>query len=194
MEKIRLAIFASGTGSNALKILEFAREHDNLEVSIIISNNPTAGVLNHASQFSCPAQVMQKADLIEGGRCLEVLKQRKVNFIALAGYLLKIPEPIIRAYPNKIVNLHPALLPKYGGKGMYGNRVHEAVLKSGDNISGITIHYVNENYDEGNIIAQFTCPVKEEDSVSSLASRIHSLEHEHFPKAVYIAAIKELAT
>lgn len=181
--KHRLAVFASGNGSNAENIAKYFREKPNISVCLILTNNPNAGVLTRANQLNIETQVFNRTDLNEG-RVLKILEQHEITFVVLAGFLLKIPEHLVKAYNNKIVNIHPALLPKYGGKGMYGDKVHEAVVQSGDAESGITIHWVNENYDEGNIIFQATCAVSESDDANSLANKIHQLEYEHFPRVI----------
>ncbi len=181
---IKIAIFASGSGTNAENIAKYFDNHLRARVDIILSNNPNAYVLERAKKLHIPAIVFTREQLYEDNTVLNLLKFRGIDFIALAGFLWKIPENIIKAYPQRIVNIHPALLPKYGGKGMYGNHVHKAVLEAGEKKSGITIHYVNENYDEGDIIFQTQCPVLPDDTVETLAQRLHQLEYEHYPRII----------
>ena len=149
-----------------------------------MSNRPDAYVIERARSFDVETIVFNREQLYQTGEVLASLKQRKIDFIVLAGFLWLIPAPLLEAYEGKIVNIHPALLPRYGGKGMYGKRVHEAVIASGDRESGISIHHVNPRYDEGNIIFQARCPVKPGDTPDTLAERIHKLEYEHYPRVV----------
>jgi phosphoribosylglycinamide formyltransferase-1 len=179
-----IAIFASGAGSNAQKIIEHLRESDSIKVSLIVCNKPGAGVLNIADKENIPYILIEKERFFRGDAYLPELLEKKIDFIVLAGFLWKIPTPLIKAYPGNIINIHPALLPNYGGRGMYGNNVHAAVIAAGDPESGITIHYVDEHYDNGDIIFQAKCIVKPGDTPESLASRIHQLEHEFYPKLV----------
>lgn len=188
-QRKRIAVFASGTGSNAQKIIE----HFNCSplpgglggaVALIVCNKPGAGVLNVAEKYSVPTLLIEKERFFRGDGYLPELKKHGIDFIVLAGFLWKIPQVLIDAYRRRIINIHPALLPKYGGKGMYGSRVHEAVLAAGEKESGITIHYVDEHYDNGDIIFQARCEVKPDDTPETLAQRIHHLEHEHYPKVI----------
>ncbi|MBL7738494.1 MAG: phosphoribosylglycinamide formyltransferase [Chitinophagaceae bacterium] len=188
-----IAIFASGAGSNAQKIIDHFRnlspslskgEGASAEVSLIICNKPGAGVLSIAEKEDIPVMFIEKEKFFRGNAYVNELKEKQIDFIVLAGFLWKIPDTLVRAFPRRIINIHPALLPKYGGKGMYGNNVHAAVLAAGEKESGITIHYVDEQYDNGDIIFQATCPVLSDDTPDSLARRIHQLEHEHFPKVI----------
>jgi phosphoribosylglycinamide formyltransferase-1 len=179
-----LAIFASGAGSNAEKIMERFQFHPSIRVGLLLCNKAEAGVFTIAEKFGIKAILINKKDFFEGDACIGILGQENIDFIVLAGFLWKIPEPLVQAYPGKIINIHPALLPKYGGKGMYGNHVHAAVLANEEKHSGITIHYVDEHYDHGSTIFQATCPVLEGDSPETLASRVHQLEHLHFPRVV----------
>jgi formyltetrahydrofolate-dependent phosphoribosylglycinamide formyltransferase len=179
-----IAIFASGTGSNAQKIIDHFRNHSLIKVTLIVCNNPGAGVLKIAERENIPALIIKKEKFVDGDSCLKELKENKINFIVLAGFLWRLPIPIINVYPHRIINIHPALLPKYGGKGMYGNKVHEAVIAAKEKESGITIHYVDELYDNGDIIFQARCPVLPDDTADSLAQRIHQLEHEYYPKMI----------
>ena len=155
-----------------------------VKVALIVCNNPGAGVLKIADKENIPALVIEKEKFFRGNAYADELKEKHIDFIVLAGFLWKIPSALIKAYPNRIINIHPALLPKYGGKGMYGNNVHAAVIAAGEKESGITIHYVDEHYDNGDIIFQAKCPVLPGDTPDSLAQRIHKLEHEHYPKVI----------
>lgn len=182
--KKNIAIFASGTGSNAQKIIDhFASEDKLAEVILIVSNRPNAGVLKVAERENIPSLIIERKKFLEDGY-LDELNNYNIDLIVLAGFLWKVPDVLIRSYQNKIINIHPALLPKYGGKNMYGNFVHEAVLKAGEEESGITIHYVDDIYDHGQIIFQAKCRVDEEDTPVTLAEKVHTLEHEHYPKII----------
>lgn len=184
-EKIKhIAIFASGMGSNAKKIIERFATSLNIRVSLVVCNKPGAGVLKIAEENNIATLLLDKEKFFRGDAYVQELKDNKIDFIVLAGFLWKIPLRLIEAYPGAIVNIHPALLPKYGGKGMYGNIVHEAVLASGDKQSGITIHYVDELYDHGKHIFQAACPVFSDDTPETLAQRIHALEHKHYPEVI----------
>ncbi len=176
----KIAIFASGAGTNAKKIIDHFKKSDAGEVSLVVCNNPKAGVLNIAAKENIPVLPVEKNEFNSTGYVRE-LRNCGIEFIVLAGFLWKLPPVLIKQFPGKIINIHPALLPAYGGKGMYGNSVHEAVLKAGEKQSGITIHYVDEVYDHGGIIFQAACPVSENDTAESLAQKIHSLEHRHYP-------------
>lgn len=177
----QIAIFASGNGSNAQRIAEYFQNRDTARVALILSNNPGAFVLKRADLLGIPAKVFNREMFYSSEQVLEWLKEKNVDFIALAGFLWLVPAYLIKAYPKKIVNIHPALLPKYGGAGMYGDAVHKAVLAAGESESGITIHYVNEFYDQGPIIFQAKCPVKKEDTPDTLAQRVHQLEYQYYP-------------
>jgi formyltetrahydrofolate-dependent phosphoribosylglycinamide formyltransferase len=178
--KIRLAIFASGTGSNAARIMEHFKSHAFIEVVLLVCNKPGAGALHHAANFGVSTLLIHKEQFLQGNGYKDELDAAGIDFIALAGFLWKIPPTLIAAFPHRIVNIHPALLPKYGGKGMYGSRVHQAVLDASDTESGITIHYVDEQYDHGATIFQAKCPVLSGDTSEALAQRIQELEHAHF--------------
>ncbi|HZF65194.1 MAG TPA: phosphoribosylglycinamide formyltransferase [Chitinophagaceae bacterium] len=181
----RIAVFASGKGTNAKKIIDHFNEASNdSKVVLIICNKAGAGVLEVAESAGIPTLLIEKEQFFRGDAYVPELTAAKVDFIVLAGFLWKMPPKIIDAYPRKIVNIHPALLPRYGGKGMYGNFVHEAVLAAKDRRSGITIHYVDEQYDSGDIIFQATCDIDERDDAESLSQKIHALEHEHYPKVI----------
>jgi phosphoribosylglycinamide formyltransferase 1 len=176
-----LAIFASGAGSNAQQIINYFRGSTLATVALIVCNKPGAGVISIAEKEKIPLLLIEKKRFFAGGGYLPELQKSKTDLIVLAGFLWKIPQVLIDAYPKRIINIHPALLPKYGGKGMYGQYVHEAILNAGEMESGITIHYVDEHYDNGDIIFQTACPVLEDDSPEALAHRIHRLEHLHYP-------------
>jgi len=180
---IKLGIFASGSGSNAENFCKFFTDHEQIAVAKIYTNNASAGVIARAHRLDCAVQVFTK-DQLQDGRLLDQLKQDRIDAIILAGYLQLIPESLINAYPNRMINIHPALLPAYGGKGMYGNRVHQAVIANGEKRSGITIHLVNEEYDKGQVLFQAECLVSPDETAETLAQKIHQLEYEHFPEAV----------
>ena len=179
----KIVIFASGSGTNAENLIRYFDRHTDVVFPAIVSNKASAYVHERAKQLGVPSYTFDKEGF-ENGTVLELLRQEKIDFIILAGFLLKIPDTLLQAYPNRIVNIHPALLPKFGGKGMYGMRVHEAVVAAGEKESGITIHYVNENYDEGEIIFQATCEVLPTDSAEEVAEKVHELEYEYFPQVV----------
>jgi formyltetrahydrofolate-dependent phosphoribosylglycinamide formyltransferase len=180
----KIAIFASGAGSNAEKIITHLKNHSSIQVALVVCNKPGAGVLNIASANNIPILLIEKERFFRGDSYLPELKSHGIDFIVLAGFLWKIPEALIKAYPNKMINIHPALLPNYGGKGMYGMKVHEAVIAAGEKQSGITIHYVNEHFDEGEAIFQAICLIEAGETPESLAQKIHVLEHRHFPEEI----------
>lgn len=184
MTQKRLAIFASGSGSNAEKIAEYFKNHPNIEISLILSNNPQAGVIARARKFQIPVVLFDKKTFYDTKRIVELLQNQHIDLVVLAGFMMLIPEAMVQAFPNRIINIHPALLPKYGGKGMYGHFVHEAVVAAQESESGITIHYVNEHYDEGTIIFQASCPVSPTDTPEDVAKKVQVLEHQHFPEVV----------
>lgn len=179
-----IAVFASGTGTNARKIIEHFKQTQIARVSLIVCNNPNAGVLNIAAEHHIPVVMVNRKGFLFDTKCLDELKLHKIDLVVLAGFLWMIPKYLIDAYPNKIINIHPALLPMFGGKGMYGENVHKAVIEAGEKESGITIHYVDEHYDNGDVIFQARCEVHADDTPSTLAKRIHQLEHQHFPKVI----------
>jgi len=179
-----IAIFASGAGTNAENLIRYFRTSSSGTVTLVLTNRPDAGVIARARNLGVPALVFDRDQLCTSGEVLEMLRKIEIDFIVLAGFLWLVPEEILEAYRGRIVNIHPALLPSYGGKGMYGHHVHEAVLASGDRQSGITIHHVNPAYDEGDIIFQAMCPVWPDDTPDALARRIHELEYEHYPRVV----------
>jgi phosphoribosylglycinamide formyltransferase-1 len=181
---IRLAVFASGKGSNAQEIINRFKGHQEITVSLIVSNKPEAGVLDIARAEGLDTLVVDRERFLKGDGFVPVLKEKGIDWIILAGFLWKIPLTLIQAYPNRIVNIHPALLPKFGGKGMYGHFVHEAVIKAAETESGITIHFVDEHYDHGQTIFQAACPVEAEDTPDTLAEKIHTLEHRYYPEVI----------
>lgn len=179
-----LVIFASGTGSNAQQIINYFRNSTAAKVALVVCNKPGAGVISIAGKENIPVLLIEKEQFFRGNAYLPELQKSKVDLIVLAGFLWKIPQKLIDAFPRRIINIHPALLPKYGGKGMYGQYVHEAILNAGEMESGITIHYVDEHYDNGDVIFQTACPVLEDDTAATLAERIHKLEHLHYPLVI----------
>jgi phosphoribosylglycinamide formyltransferase 1 len=179
-----IAIFASGVGTNAQTIIDYFRHHPFIKIALIVSNKPGAGVLMIAEKESIPSLIIEKDHFFLADAYVHELKTRQIDFIVLAGFLWKIPSKLIAAYPEKIINIHPALLPKYGGKSMYGSRVHEAVIAAREKESGITIHYVDELYDHGNIIHQANCRIEEKETPASLAQKIQALEHTHYPAVI----------
>lgn len=183
-EKKRIAIFASGSGSNAERFFEYFKDSPLAHVALLCSNNPDAYVLERAKKHHIPTWVFSNQQLKEVKPVLEKLQQEKIDFIVLAGFLRLIPAELVEAYPNRIVNIHPALLPRWGGKGMYGSRVHEAVLRAGELETGISIHYVNHAYDEGNLIFQASCPLQPTDTPEEVAGKVHQLEHLHYPVVI----------
>jgi phosphoribosylglycinamide formyltransferase-1 len=180
---IRIAIFASGSGTNAENIIKYFKNSANIKVARVLTNNASAKVLDRAKNLGVSTTVFSRDDFNNSNTVLKIVKQES-DFIVLAGFLWKVPAFIIKEFPNNIINIHPALLPKYGGKGMYGMHVHKAVVANKEKESGITIHYVNENYDEGNIIFQHKFEVLEKDTAESVAEKIHVLEQKNFPKVI----------
>ncbi len=180
----RIVIFASGSGTNAENLIKFFQNRDNASVVQVLTNNPHAKVLERCKKLNISALSFNKIAFTKTDDVLNVLKASQPDLIVLAGFLWKFPETILNEFPNKVINIHPALLPKYGGKGMYGMRVHEAVINNSETETGITIHYVNENYDEGTIVFQAKCAVNKTDTADDIAEKIHKLEMECFPKVV----------
>lgn len=190
----RIALFASGSGSNAEKIAEYFSDSTDIEITLILSNNPKAGVIERArhgfarrgfgQRLHVPVLLFDRTTFYDTDRITQLLQQQSVDLIVLAGFMWLMPSGLVRAFRDKIINIHPALLPKFGGKGMYGHFVHEAVVAAGETESGITIHYVNEQYDEGQIIFQASCPVLPTDTPEDVARRVQLLEHEHYPRVV----------
>jgi len=180
----KIAILASGSGTNAENLIHYFRTKPVGRVEIVLTNKPGAGVIKRAESFNVETFVFDREKFYKSDEIVDLLKQREIDLVVLAGFLWLVPAGLISAFQGRIVNIHPALLPKYGGKGMYGNFVHKAVVESGETESGITIHYVNQDYDDGGIIFQAICEVKEGDTPEALAERIHSLEYKHFPVVV----------
>lgn len=179
-----LAIFASGAGSNAQQIINYFKDSSVAKVVLVVCNKPGAGVIGIAEKENIPVLMIEKERFFRGNGYVQEFQNLNTDLIILAGFLWKIPQILIDHYPRRIINIHPALLPKYGGKGMYGQYVHEAIINAGEVESGITIHYVDEHYDNGDIIFQTACPVLEGDGPEALAQRIHKLEHLHYPRVI----------
>ncbi|HEY1024100.1 MAG TPA: phosphoribosylglycinamide formyltransferase [Sphingobacteriaceae bacterium] len=182
--KKRIAIFASGSGSNAQKIMERFKKHDDGEVALVLTNNPDAYVLQRADNFEIPSHIFDRQEFYHTNEIVDLLKVQRIDLIVLAGFLWLIPENLLKAFPDRIINIHPALLPRYGGKGMYGDRVHKTVLANKDDESGITIHYVNEHFDEGEIIHQSRFKIEKDDDLEMIKFKGQQLEHLHYPKIV----------
>ena len=182
--KKRIAIFASGSGSNAQKIMEYFKKHNDAEVSIVLTNNPEAYVLQRADNFEIPSHIFDRREFTKTDDVVNLLKNLQIDLIVLAGFLWLIPENLLKAFPNKIINIHPALLPKFGGKGMYGDKVHQSVLDAHEDESGITVHFVNENFDEGEVIHQSRFRIENDDDIEMLKFKGQQLEHLHYPKVV----------
>ncbi len=184
-EMKKVAVFASGSGTNFQQICEyFNQKNGEVKIELLIVNKPNAYVLERAKQLNVKSFYFNREDFYSSDRVVECLLENQIDFIVLAGFLWLVPNNILKEYENKIINIHPALLPRYGGKGMHGHHVHEAVIAAREQESGITIHYVNERYDEGNIIFQAKCTITPEDTADTLAEKIHLLEKEHFPKVI----------
>lgn len=179
-----IAIFASGAGSNAQKIIDHFRGHPGVRIVLIVCNKPGAGVLNIAVKEGIPTLIIERQRFFQGDAYLPEMEDARIDLIVLAGFLWQIPAALVQRFRGRIMNIHPALLPKFGGKGMYGHYVHEAVLAAGRKESGISIHLVDEIYDNGKILFQATCPVHADDTVESLTKRIHELEHAHFARVI----------
>jgi phosphoribosylglycinamide formyltransferase-1 len=190
----RIAIFASGSGSNAENFIRFFENNQTAEIALIVTNNPNAFVIERAKKFNIPCVVFSKNEFCESEKILLILKQYQIDFIVLAGFLLLVPQYLISKFPNRILNIHPALLPRFSGKGMYGDKVHKAVKDSGETTSGITIHLVNENFDEGQIIFQSIIRVLPSDTEQDIAEKVHKEEYQWFPTITkyYIANITKI--
>ncbi len=180
----KIAVFASGAGSNAAQIIDRFRTHKTIHVALIVCNKPDAGVFKIAAKENIPSLLIEKEKFFAGDAYIKELKEKEIDFIVLAGFLWKVPTPLTKAFSSSIINIHPALLPKYGGKGMYGEYVHQAVINNKETESGITIHYVDEVYDHGKIVFQATCPVHSTDTATSLSRRVAALEHKHYPEVI----------
>lgn len=183
-EKYRVAIFASGSGTNAEEIFKYFQNHPSIEVVLLLSNNPQAFALQRALKFGVDSKIFDRLQFKESTIVLDWLREKNVTHVVLAGFLWLIPGYLIQAYPHRIINIHPALLPNHGGKGMYGMKVHEAVKLAGDAKTGITIHAVDDKYDEGEIIFQATCPVYADDTPEQIAHKVHQLEYQHYPAVI----------
>lgn len=181
---VNIAIFASGSGSNAENISNYFKDKDGVSIRLIISNKADAFVHKRAEVLGIKSLTFSKDSFENSDLVLDCLKENKIDFIVLAGFLLKVPQNLIDAYPQRIINIHPALLPKFGGKGMYGDNVHKAVVAAREPESGITIHYINENYDEGAIIFQVRCDVLPDDTYQDVAEKVHQLEYLYFPPVI----------
>ncbi len=182
--KKRIAIFASGSGSNAQKIMEHFKRSTEAEVALVLTNNPESYVLQRADSFEIPSHVFDRHEFYQTDEVLDLLKNLDVDLIVLAGFLWLIPQNLLKEYPGRMINIHPALLPKHGGKGMYGDRVHKAVIEAGDTEGGITIHYVNEHYDEGEFIYQAKYRIEKDDNLEMIKFKGQQLEHLHYPRVV----------
>jgi phosphoribosylglycinamide formyltransferase-1 len=182
--KKRIAIFASGSGSNAQKLMEHFKRSNDIEISLVLTNNADAYVLQRADNFEIPTHIFDKHEFYKTEEIIDLLKNLDIDFIVLAGFLWLIPKNLIAAYPGRIVNIHPAILPKFGGKGMYGDHVHNAVIAAGESEGGITIHYVDENYDEGEYIYQARYKIDKGDNLEMVKFKGQQLEHLHYPRVV----------
>ncbi len=182
--KRNIAILASGSGSNAENIIRYFENNPLLKVELLLSNKPNAPVIRRIEGFGVTSEVLPFKEWSDATEVLALLRLHRIDFIVLAGFLLRIPDALLNAYPDRIINIHPSLLPKFGGKGMYGMKVHEAVVASGEKESGITIHYINEHYDEGNVIFQASCAVSAVDAPEDVAAKVHELEYIHYPRVI----------
>tara|TARA_B100000809_G_C14866987_1_gene434073 strand:- start:45 stop:644 length:600 start_codon:yes stop_codon:yes gene_type:complete len=181
---IRIAIFASGSGSNAENIADYFKDNTEVDIALILANKPDAYVLERAKKLDIPSFVFSGKEFRSSEIVLDKLRENKIDFVVLAGFMLLVPKYLVEAFPDKIINIHPALLPHYGGKGMFGDNVHKAVIANKEIKSGISIHYVNERYDEGNIIFQAETLIESDDTAEDLATKIHALEYKHFPRVI----------
>ncbi|MDA3891341.1 MAG: phosphoribosylglycinamide formyltransferase [Salinivirgaceae bacterium] len=180
----KIALFASGSGTNVENIANYFKDSKDVEVALVLSNKKDAYVLERAKKLNIPHMAFNREQFYNTDEIVGILESKAINLVVLAGFLWLVPKNLIEAYTNKIINIHPALLPRHGGKGMYGSKVHEAVVDNKDDESGITIHYVNNFYDEGNIIFQSTCDILPTDTADDVANKVHALEYEHFPKVI----------
>jgi phosphoribosylglycinamide formyltransferase-1 len=181
---INIAIFASGSGSNARRIIEYFAAHNHIQVALALTNNPKALVTEVARQSGIQVSIFTRDEFYQSDKVLHILQKHGIQWVVLAGFLWLVPNNLIQHYPNRIINIHPALLPKFGGKGMYGMRVHQAVVENKETHSGITIHLVNEKYDEGKILFQASCMVESGDTAEEVAKKVQVLEHTHFPEVI----------
>jgi len=187
--QLRLALFASGNGSNAAKLIEHFADHPRINCALVVCNKPQAGVIQRAEAAGVPVLLISRERFLQGDAYLPELRAAGIDWIILAGFLWKVPQALVTAFPGRMLNIHPALLPNYGGKGMYGRHVHEAVIAAGETESGITIHFVDEHYDHGDVVFQARCVVLPGDTPETLAARIHGLEHLHYPPVVEAAVL-----
>ena len=176
----RIAVFASGAGSNAARLMAYFDTNKEGKIALVVTNNPMAGVIEFAQKYEIFVEYIDKNSWLAPNNILDILRKHEIDFVVLAGFLWRVPTELVSAFPQRIVNLHPSLLPKFGGKGMYGMHVHKAVVEAGETQTGITVHFVNEDYDEGAIIAQYSCPVFKYDTPETVAEKIHELEKKHF--------------
>ena len=180
----QIALFSSGNGTNAENIIKYFKKSRDINVAMVVSNNQNAFVHQRAKLLNIPSYTFSKKEITDGNAVLSLLHEKQIEYIILAGFLLKIPNTILNQFPNRIINIHPSLLPKYGGKGMYGDNVHKKVIAEQDTQSGITIHYVNEKYDDGEIIFQTKCTIQPNDTYKDVAQKVHKLEYAHFPRII----------
>ncbi|MEJ7643365.1 MAG: phosphoribosylglycinamide formyltransferase [Chryseolinea sp.] len=184
MIKSKIAVFASGSGSNAEEIFKYFSDNDSVEVVLLLTNNPSAYAITRAQRHGIPSKTFDRRSLMDSDVMLKWLAEYDITHIVLAGFMWLIPDYLVKSFPNRIINIHPALLPKYGGKGMYGAKVHQAVKNAGETETGITIHLVNEKYDEGAILFQAKCKIETSDDAESIAEKIHRLEHASYPTVI----------
>lgn len=182
--KKKIAIFASGSGTNAEEIIKHFNKHDRAEIALILSNNPDAFVLQRAANHHIPSMVFNRQEFYKGKKVDEMLAEYAIDFVVLAGFMWLVPERLVSQFHGKMMNIHPALLPKYGGKGMYGEHVHQAVVQNKESESGITIHWVNKDYDEGDIIYQAKCQIDPRDDAAAVAAKVHQLEYQFYPAVI----------
>jgi len=193
LKKTNIAIFASGAGSNANKIIAYFKNHPKVNTRLLVSNKPNAGALRLAMDHGINTMTIDRHQFYEGESFINTLREAQIDFIVLAGFLWKVPDNLVQAYIGNIINIHPALLPKFGGKGMYGAKVHESVIIAGEPESGITIHFVDEAYDHGKVIFQATCPVLKGDNAAQLAEKVHALEYKHYPVVIENIILKKFS-
>jgi len=184
MKSFKIAVFASGNGSNAEEIFRYFQKHKQIAVSLVVTNNANALVLERAKKFNIPVAVFSREQFADSKFMLELLSSHEITHLVLAGFLWLIPSYLTQAFPDRIVNIHPALLPKYGGKGMYGMKVHTAVKAANEKVTGITIHLVNEKYDEGHVLFQTLCSLNENETIEQIAKKVLALEHAHYPRVI----------
>jgi len=180
----KIAVFASGNGTNLQRIAEYFNDNPSVELSLVVCNKPSAGAIQRAHNLHIPLVMIDRIGFYQSDSLTKRLLEKEIDLVVLAGFLWLIPNHLLQSFSNRIINIHPALLPKHGGKGMYGEKVHQAVIEAGDKKSGITIHYVNEKYDAGAILFQHEIPVEPDETAESLAAKIHQLEYQYFPKVI----------